>query len=33
MSLKTPSECRHDNNAQMIMIHDDRYQRVPSIPD
>jgi len=29
MSLKMPSECRRDNNPQMIMIHDQRDQRLP----
>jgi hypothetical protein len=33
LSLKSPSECRRDNNQQMIMIRDDRHQQLPSIPD
>jgi len=33
MSLKMPSKSRRDNNPRMIMIRDDRHQRLPSIPD
>jgi len=33
ISLKSPSEYQRDDNQKMIMIRDDRHQRLPSIAD